>query len=162
MTSRLAIALLTACLFGTQTDLRAAPRAAVQRNQRALTYCNAVSFFREALRRPPTTVDARCAIFSEGEWKNAGVYNQSVIMVENADEDLEIIFIMTGDEGMNWVNEFLDSRFFEKRETEALFGLLNSGPGTHRAKLRRFRVELSRWAPRHHEIVVLSLTPLRR
>jgi hypothetical protein len=40
--------------------------------------------------------------------------------------------------------------------------MLNSGPGAHRGKMPRFQVELSRWQPRHHEIVVVSLTPKSR
>jgi hypothetical protein len=128
---------------------------------RALTFENGVSFFREALGRRPVKVDARIAIFAEGEWKNRNVYNHCVIFLENADEDLQITFVMSGDEGMNWVNEFFDSQFFNRRETEALFALLNRGLGQHRANIGRFRVELSRWEPHHHEIVVLSLTPRR-
>ena len=130
--------------------------------QTPLTFTNVISFFQEALRRPPMTVDQRTAIFAEGEWKNANIYNHSAIFVENADDDVEITYVMSGDEGMNWVNEFLDSHFFVKSETESLFGLLNSGSGTHSANVGRFRVELSRWQPRHHEIVVLSLRPRRR
>ncbi|MEO5719124.1 MAG: hypothetical protein ABIR29_11190, partial [Chthoniobacterales bacterium] len=57
------------------------------------------------------------------------------ILIENADEDLEITFMMSGDEGMNWVNEFFDSPFFERSETESLFQLLNNGHGTRRAKV---------------------------
>lgn len=129
------------------------------RQLKPLTFTNAVAFFREALRRRPVKVDKRTAIFAEGEWKNANVYNHSVIVVENADEDVEITFIMTGDEGMNWVNEFIDSRFFSQAETEALFGLSNRGLGTRRANIGRFGVELSRWEPRHHEIVVISVQP---
>lgn len=127
-----------------------------------LTYTNVISFFREALRRAPVTVDKRCAIFAEGEWKSPNVYSHSVIIVENADDDVEITFVMTGDEGMNWVNEFIDSQFFNQRETEAFFGVLNRGLGKHNSNIGRFRVELSRWEPRHHEIVVLSLTPRQR
>lgn len=130
--------------------------------QKPLTFANAISFFRDALRRPPIKVDQRTAIFAEGEWKNANVYNHSAIIVENADDDVEITCVMSGDEGMNWVNEFFDSHFFDQRETESLFALLNRGPGTHKANVGRFRVELSHWEPRHHVIVVLSLRPRRR
>ena len=135
-------------------------RAAVQ--SASLTYRNVISFFREALGRAPLKADSRIALFAEGEWKNRDLYNHSVIFIENADEDVQITFIMSGDEGMNWVNEFLDSRFFAQRETEALFALLNRGLGTRKASIGRFRIELSRWEPRHHEIVVISLTPRRR
>lgn len=159
MKMRVLYALLPALLLGFQNDVIAAPKTSAGGGIRALTYRNVIAFFHEALSRPPTRLDARCAIFSEGEWTNANMYNQSVIMVENGDEDLEIIFIMTGDEGMNWVNEFFDSPFFERNETEFLFGFLNRSPGTHRGKLQRYQVELSRWQPRHHEIVVVSLTP---
>ena len=146
-------------LLAAAPDTFAAPQPPREGRQvRPLTFTNAVAFFREALRRRPVKVDQRTAIFAEGEWKNADVYNHSVIVVENADEDVEITFIMTGDEGMNWVNEFIDSAFFTQRETESLFGLLNRGLGTRKATIGRFRVELSRWEPRHHEIVVVSLT----
>ena len=127
-----------------------------------LNFASVTAFFREALGRAPVKVDKRTTIFAEGEWKNANLYNHSAIIVENADDDVEITYLMRGDEGMNWVNEFFDSHFFVKSETESLFGLLNSGPGTHKATVGRFRVELSRWEPRHHVIVVLSLTPRRR
>ena len=148
-------------LFALQ-DVMAAPKPRDVARQKPLTFTNAISFFREALGRPPLKVDQRTAIFAEGEWKNANIYNHSAIIVENADDDVEITYVMSGDEGMNWVNEFFDSHFFDQRETESLFALLNRGPGTHKANVGRFRVELSRWEPRHHVIVVLSLRPRRR
>ena len=48
----------------------------------------------------------RCAIFFEGEWKSANVYNYGVIMVENSDEDIQITFYLTDAHEMNWVTEF--------------------------------------------------------
>ena len=51
-----------------------------------LTFANAVSFFKAAKFRA-TEVQPRCAIFFEGEWKNANVYNYCVIMVDNSDEE---------------------------------------------------------------------------
>ena len=129
--------------------------------RRPLTFANTVAFFHEALGRAPLKSDARTAVFYESEWKNRDTYNQSLILIENADEDIEITFIMSGDEGMNWVNEFFDSAFFERAETESLFQLLNSVKGTRKANLGHFAIEISRWQPHHHEIVVLSLTPRR-
>ena len=142
----------------------AAPRSRSTSGEqlRPLTFGNAVAFFREALGRAPLKTDARTAVFAEGEWKNRDIYNHSLIFIENADEDVEITFIMSGDEGMNWVNEFFDSPFFQRAETESLFALLNSARGSRRTKIGRFAVELGRWQPRHHEIVVLSLTPRAR
>jgi hypothetical protein len=128
---------------------------------RPLTFANTVAFFHEALGRTPLKSDARTAVFVESEWKSRDLYNQSLIFIENADEDIEITFVMSGDEGMNWVNEFFDSTFFERAETESLFQLLNSVKGTRKANFRHFLVEISRWQPHHHEIVVLSLTPRR-
>src|SRR5438093_1082061 len=72
-----------------------------------LTFANAVSFFKAAKFRA-TEVQPRCAIFFEGEWKNANVYNYCVIMVENSDEDLQVTFYLTDAHEMNWVTEFLD------------------------------------------------------
>ena len=60
------------------------------------------------------------AMFTEGEWKTRNAYNHSLIFLENADEDVEITFVMSDDEGMNWVNEFMDSPLFERSETESL------------------------------------------
>src|SRR5688500_10139805 len=94
--------LAVALIIATQSAV-AAPPPATTKQLKPLTFTNAVAFFRGALRRPPLKVDQRTAIFAEGEWKNADVYNHSAIMVENADDDLSITFIMTGDEGMNWV-----------------------------------------------------------
>ena len=154
-----AVAVLT--IFALQ-HVAAAPKEPREvARQKPLTFTNAISFFREALRRPPMKVDQRTAIFAEGERKNANIYNHSAIIVENADDDVEITYVMSGDEGMNWVNEFFDSHFFVKSETAALFALLNSGPGTQKANVGRFRVELSHWEPRHHVIVVFSLRPRR-
>jgi len=135
-----------------------AERALPSAGRQPLTFANAVSFFRKALGRSPLKVDERCVLFAEGEWTNKNNYQHSIIAVENADEDLEITFIMTGDEGMNWVNEFFDSQFFARGETESLFRMLNSVHGTRRAKVGRFMVEFSRWQPHHHEIVVVSLS----
>ena len=163
MNLKQSIALVVAVGLATTTAFAAPPKPNARGDaSRPLTFTNTVAFFREALGRAPLKVDARTAVFAEGEWKNRDVYNHSVIFIENADDDVEITFMMSGDEGMNWVNEFLDSPFFERSETESLFQLLNNGPGTRRANVGRFAVELSRWQPRHHEIVVLSLTPRKR
>ena len=142
----------------TLSTITAAPQKRTD-GARPLTFSNTISFFREALRMRPLKADARIAVFAEGEWKNRDIYNHSVIFIENADEDVAITFIMSGDEGMNWVNEFFDSPFFVQPETEALFALLNRGIGTRSANIGRYRVELSRWEPRHHEIVSVSLMP---
>ena len=48
----------------------------------------------------------RCAIFFEGEWKSANVYNYCVIMVENSDEDIQVTFYLTDAHEMNWVTDF--------------------------------------------------------
>src|SRR5439155_21950141 len=89
-----------------------------------LTFANAVSFFKAAKFRA-TEVQPRCAIFFEGEWKSANVYNYGVIMVENSDEDIQVTFYLTDAHEMNWVTEFLDSQFFNRNETEKLFQLMN-------------------------------------
>ena len=157
---KIAIPIALALTF-TTSGVSASPAknsAARPQDERPLTLATATSFFREALGRRPLKVDARTAVFAEGEWKSRNVYNHSLIFIENADEDVQITFIMTGDEGMNWVNEFFDSLFFSQRETDSLFALLNRGVGTRRATLGAFQVELSRWEPRHHEIVALSFT----
>lgn len=156
------IALVVALSLATTATFAAPPKPKRRGGSRPLTFTNTVAFFREALGRAPLKVDARTAVFAEGEWANRDVYSHAAILIENADEDLEITFMMSGDEGMNWVNEFFDSPFFERSETESLFQLLNNGPGTRRARVGRFAVELSRWEPRHHEIIVLSLTQRKR
>lgn len=92
---------------------------------RPLTFANVRSFFSHTLRIRPTEVQRRCLIFYEGEWQNANTYDYCVIIVENSDEDLQITYYLTDDREMNWVNEFLDSPFFTRSETENLFRLLN-------------------------------------
>src|SRR5438067_186714 len=57
-------------------------------SNKALTYANVVSFFKEA-RLHPVTVQKRCTVFFEGEFKNANVYNYCLIIVENSDEDVQ-------------------------------------------------------------------------
>ena len=112
-----------------------APRAlAANPASTPLTFANAVSFFKAAKFRA-TEVQPRCAIFFEGEWKSANVYNYSVIMVENSDEDIQVTFYLTDANEMNWVTEFLDSKFFSRTETEKLFQLMNAR-GDARAKSR--------------------------
>lgn len=142
----------------------AAPRerARASAQLRPLTFANAVAFFHEALGRSPLSSDSRVAVFAEGEWKNRDVYNHSLIFIENADEDVEITYIMSGDEGMNWVTEFFDSPFFSRAETESLFDVLQNVRGSRHVSIGRFNVELDRWQPHHHEIVVISLTPRKR
>lgn len=129
---------------------------------RPLTFGNVRSFFSDTLRIRPTEVQKRCAIFYEGEWANANTYNYCVIIVENSDEDLQITFYLTDDREMNWVNEFLDSPFFTRSETENLFRLLNQKGQARKERVGRFRVDASHWEPRHAEIIVFSFTPIRR
>jgi hypothetical protein len=63
---------------------------------------------------------------------------------------------------MNWVNEFLDSPFFTRNETENLFRLLHQKRHVRDERVDRFRVDVSHWEPRHAEIIVFSFTPVRR
>ena len=125
-----------------------------------LTFANAVSFFRAAKFRA-TEVQPRCAIFFEGEWKSANVYNYGVIMVENSDEDIQITFYLTDAHEMNWVTEFLDSQFFNRDETEKLFQLVNTRTDARGQNVGRYRVDFHHWQPRHAEIFVFSFTPVR-
>ena len=126
-----------------------------------LTFANVRSFFSDTLRIRPTEVQKRCAIFYEGAWQNPNTYYYCVIIVENSDEDLQITFYLTNDREMNWVNEFLDSPFFTRSETENLFRLLNQKRHVRDEQIGRFRVDLSHWDPRHAEIIVFSFTPVR-
>jgi hypothetical protein len=137
-----------------------APAANATKPATPLTYANAVSFFKAAKFRA-TEVQPRCTIFFEGEWKNANVYDYCVIMFENSDQDIQVTFYLTDAHEMNWVTEFLDSPFFNRNETENLFGLMNSGNDVRGQNLGRFRVDFHHWQPRHAEIVVFSFTPLR-
>jgi hypothetical protein len=57
---------------------------------------------------------------------------------------------------MNWVTELMDSAFFTRAETEHLFRLLDRKRNTPGEKVGRFRIDVSRWAPRHAEIIVLA------
>ena len=63
---------------------------------------------------------------------------------------------------MNWVTEFVDAPFFARVETEALFGLINSGHDVRGERIERFRVDFHRWQPRHAQILVFSFTPTQR
>ena len=128
---------------------------------KTLTFDNVVSFFKQAHLRP-TEVQKRCTIFFEGEWKNADIYSYCVILVENSDEDIQVTFYLTDAHEMNWVTEFVDAPFFARVETEALFGLINSGHDVRGERIERFRVDFHRWQPRHAQILVFSFTPTQR
>ena len=125
-----------------------------------VTFANAVAFFKAAKFRA-TEVQPRCAIFFEGEWKSANVYNYGVIMVENSDEDIQITFYLTDAHEMNWVTEFLDSQFFNRNETETLFQLMNARSDVRGQRVGRFRVDFHHWQPRHAQLLVFSFTPIR-
>lgn len=137
-------------------------RPATTRAGDTMTFANAITFFQNSLRHQPVRVNKRCAVFYEGEWESGNIYRHSVIVVENADEDVEITVMTTDDSGVQWLREFIDSPMFEARETEQLFQLLQRGPGTHRAKVGRYRVEVDHWKPKHHLIIVFSFTPNAR
>lgn len=124
---------------------------------KALTYANAVSFFKEAKFRP-IQVQKRCTVFFEGEFKNANTYNYCLIIVENSDEDVQVTFYLTDAHEMNWVTEFLDAPFFAQAETKKLFDLMNSGRSVRRQNVGRYRVDFHRWEPRHAQILVFSFT----
>jgi len=158
MNRRTIIALTTLLLTTGALAGSKAPRPA----PRPLTFENVTSFFSDTLHIRPTEVQKRCVIFYEGEWKNAKTYNYCVILVENSDEDLQVTYYITDDREMNWVTELIDSPFFTRGETENLFQLLYQKRNARGEKVDRFRVDVSRWTPRHAEIIVLSFTPLRR
>lgn len=125
-----------------------------------LTFANTVSYFKSAKFRA-TEVQPRCAIFFEGEWKSANLYDYCVIMVENSDQDIQITFYLTDAHEMNWVTEFLDSQFFSRSETEKLFQLMNARSDVRGQNIGRFRVDFHHWQPRHAQLLVFSFTPLR-
>ena len=131
---------------------------ATSSNRTPLTYGNVISFFKEAQFRP-TEVQKRCTVFFEGEWTNPNNYNYCLIIVENSDEDIQVTFYLTDAHEMNWVTEFLDAPFFSRRETQELFGLVNSDRDVLRQKIGRFRVDFHKWEPRHAQILVFSFTP---
>jgi hypothetical protein len=154
------IAFIAVCvLISSRIALTAPVAKAANAATTPLTYANAVSFFKAAKLRA-TEVQPRCAIFFEGKWKNANVYDYCVIMVENSDEDVQVTFYVTDAHEMNWVTEFLDSPFFNRNETENLFRLMNSGTDVRGQDMGRFRVDFHHWQPRHAEIFVFSFTPL--
>ena len=126
-----------------------------------LTHANAVSFFKAAKLRA-TEVQPRCAIFFDGRWTNANIYDYCVIMVENSDEDVQVTFYLTDAHQMNWVTEFLDSPFFNRNEMERLFSLMNAGREVRGQNVGRFRIDFHHWQPRHAEIFVFSFTPVAR
>ncbi len=126
-----------------------------------LTFANVRHFFSDTMQIRPTEVQKRCVIFYEGEWVNATIYNYCVIILENSDEDLQLTFYITDDREMNWVNEFLESSFFTRNESENLYRLLHREKHARGEKIGRFQVDLSHWEPRHAEIIVVSFTPLR-
>ncbi len=126
---------------------------------RPLTFANVRSFFSDTLHIRPTEVQKRCVIFYEGEWQNANTYNYCVIIVENSDEDLQLTFYLTDDREMNWVNEFLDSPFFTRSETENLFRLLNQKQSCARRTSRPFpgrREPLGTTPRRDHRLQLYS------
>ena len=130
-----------------------------------LTFENVRKFFSDTLHVRPKEVQKRCALFYEGEWKDANTYNYCVIIVENSDEDLQVTFYITDDREMNWVNEFIEGPFFERSESENLFGLMQNKQPVRARKVGRYRVDVSHWEPRHAGIIVLSFTgvqPRRR
>ena len=149
-----------AVLAGVQMTLTAPAAKSTNPGATPLTYGNAVSFFKAAKLRA-TEVQPRCTIFFEGEWKNANVYDYCVVMVENSDQDIQITFYLTDAHEMNWVTQFLDSGFFNRRETDQLFQLMNSNKDVRWRNVGRFRVDFHHWQPRHAEILVFNFTPLR-
>ena len=126
-----------------------------------LTFANVRHFFSDTMHVRPTEVQKRCVIFYEGEWVNANTYNYCVIIVENSDEDLQVTFYITDAREMSWVNEFIDSAFFTRGETENLYQLLYREKHARGEKVGRFRVDLNHWEPRHAQIIVVSFTPRR-
>ena len=126
-----------------------------------LNYQNVVSFFRESLKERPLKVHQRCAVFFEGEYTSSNIYSHSVIIIENSDEDLEITFYISDDRGMFWISEFIDSAFFNSRETQSLFQLLHQTGGDRTVRVGRFRLELTRAEPHHAKIIVFSFTRAR-
>jgi hypothetical protein len=143
----------------TNSILAATPKSQIDGNK-PLTYANVVSYFKETHLRA-TEVQKRCTIFFEGEWKNANTYNYCVIMVENDDEDVQITFYLTDAHEMNWITEFIDSRFFANAEKQRLFDRVTRGRNTRSETIGRFKVDVNHRVPRHAEIIVLSFTPLQ-
>ena len=155
------ISLVCLCVLTGSFLARGAPAAKLENSATTpLTFANAVSFFKAAKFRA-TEVQPRCAIFFEGEWKSANVYNYGVIMVENSDEDIQVTFYLTDAHEMNWVTEFLDSQFFNRDETEKLFQLMNTRTDARGQNVGRYSVDFHHWQPRHAELLVFSFTPIR-
>jgi hypothetical protein len=152
---------LLLCAVALAPSLTAAPSNPPRpQTVKPLSYQNVVSHFNAAKFRA-TEVQKRCTIFFEGEWKNPGIYDYCIIIVENSDEDVQVTFYLTDAHEMNWVTEFLDAPFFSRKETEQLFRLVHSNKDVRGQNLGRFRVDFHHWQPRHAELLVFSFTPLR-
>jgi hypothetical protein len=163
MKRRITISLAVIALAGSALAIlpvkSKSPREPEPANVQPLTYSNVVSHFRAAHLRA-TEVQKRCTIFFEGEWTSRDVYNYGLIIVENSDEDVQVTFYLTDAHEMNWVTEFIDAPFFTHPETQALFGLMNSGHDAKGQQIGRFRrVDFHHWKPRHADIFVFSFTP---
>ena len=127
----------------------------------AFNYENVVAYFKAAgMRR--TEVQKRCTVFFEGEWKNRGIYDYCLIIVENSDEDVQVTFYLTDAHEMNWITEFLDAPFFTDSETRQLFALVNGHAAKEVKNIGRHRVEFHHWEPKHAEIFVFSFTPAKK
>ena len=157
----MSIAIICLCLMGSLVASEAAAGNSAKAATTALTYANAVSFFKAAKFRA-AEVQPRCTIFFEGEWKNNEVYDYCVIMVENSDQDIQVTFYFTDAHEMNWVTEFLDSQFFSREETDKLFSRMNSNRDVRGQNVGRYRVDFHHWQPRHAELLVFSFTPVTR
>ena len=151
--------LLGLILMGALSAAAPAPAKPQTNSARPLTYANVVAYFKSTHLRA-TEVQKRCTVFFEGEWAGSNVYNYCLIVVENSDEDVQVTFYLTDAHEMNWVTEFLDSPLFAPSETQALFGLMNSGREVRDRQIGRFRrVDFHHWKLRHAEVLVFSLTP---
>src|SRR6478609_9140848 len=66
-----------------------------------LTFANAISFFKAAKFRA-TEVQPRCAIFFEGEWKSANVYNYPALLRQPSGRAIQVTFYLPDPHDMNW------------------------------------------------------------
>jgi hypothetical protein len=75
------------------------------------------------------------------------------IAVYSTGQKIGVALLSGGDWGVNYIREFFEASFFLKAESEQLYALLDSGPGTRSATLSRLQVKID--VSETHEWIVV-------
>lgn len=160
-TYSICLAVLIACTVAVVDCVAAgeAPSQLTPVNELPFTFEELAVYFTQALETQPEELHRKCVIFKQSAPGGLHDTYDLIVVVTSAEEHLGVTFLANADYGMNYLREFLESRFFFPEESEQFYSMLHGTPSSRWVEMFRFRVQLIAMNTPDWEIVGLTFRP---